>query len=562
MADMEVPDRPQCDPDPIRIIHVGAGASGLLFAYKARKWLQKYSLTCYERNPVPGGTWWVNRYPGCACDIPAHTYTFPFDANPEWSGYYAGADEIQEYMVRFYEKHELQPYMKFNTEVTDATWDEAAKVWRVGLRQSDGSRFEDTCDVFVNGTGVLSRWKWPDIEGLQDFKGELAHSADWDRNLKWEGKKVAVIGTGSSSIQMTPVLADTAKHLTVFMRNETYIGPPFASDIDNKEADSESQNPDAPGHHLYTEKEKQRFRDDPDYLEKYRRRIEQRVVGGFSMFYRGSELNLTAKAAMQNLMRTRLGDRDDLKELIIPSWSPGCRRLTPGEGFLEALTRPNVTTVHTGIQRFTPNGILTADGNEHPFDFIACATGFDVQYQPHFPIYGRGGEHMQSSAEPNVYAAVAVPRFPNYFVVNGPRGQWAQGSILPSHDVQIEYILQVVRHMQEDQIASVEPREDLTDQLNRYMDTWHKKHSIWAEDCRSWYKDNKPDGRIHVWSGSMLHHLKYMKTPRFEHYVVQWKDPENVFRFLGHGMTIGEMKYGADVPVPYIRKEDTPWDVE
>lgn len=195
--DLEVPDRPQCDPDPVKIIHVGAGASGLLFAYKARRWLQNYQLTCYERNPVPGGTWWVNRYPGCACDIPAHTYTFPFDGNPEWSGYYAFSDEIQDYMMRFYEKHNLEPFVQLNTEVTKATWDAGAQKWHVGLRRSDGTEFEDTCDIFVNGTGVLCKWKWPDIEGLHDFKGELAHSANWDPKLDWAGKKVAVIGTGS-----------------------------------------------------------------------------------------------------------------------------------------------------------------------------------------------------------------------------------------------------------------------------------------------------------------------------------------------------------------------------
>lgn len=280
------------------------------------------------------------------------------------------------------------------------------------------------------------------------------------------------------------------------------------------------------------------------------------------MFYRGNKLNIVAKNAMQNLMRERLGDKDDLKNWLIPSWSPGCRRLTPGEGYLEALQRPNVSTTRSPIQRITPNGILTGDGIEHQFDMIACATGFDVQYNPHFPVYGRDGAYMQATPKPDLYAAVAMPKFPNYFVVNGPRGQWAQGSILPSHEVQIEYILQVVKHMQEDQIATVEPREDLTEQLNRYEDAWHRKHSIWAEDCKSWYKDNQPDGRVYVWCGSMLHHLKYMKRPRFEHYIVNWKDPENVFRFLGHGMTIGEVKHGENVPVPYIRKEDTPWDLE
>ena len=216
--------------------------------------------------------------------IPAHTYTFPFDRKPDWSGYYSYAPEIQDYMMNFYKKHNLEPFVVLNTEIVSATWDQLSGKWEVELRRKDGSTFTDTCNVLINGSGVLTKWKWPDIEGLRDFKGQIAHSANWPQDLDWKDKKVAVIGTGSSSIQMVPHIAKTATSLTVFMRNKTYIAPQFGTNVSNKEADPDAADPQAAGKHQYTEKEKQRFRDDPDYHLDYVTRVEKSIVGGVSFF--------------------------------------------------------------------------------------------------------------------------------------------------------------------------------------------------------------------------------------------------------------------------------------
>lgn len=502
----DIPDDPQCSPQPLKIIHVGAGASGILFSYKAERQLKNYELICYEKNDSIGGTWYENRsdrpycpyhenwipnlffrYPGCACDIPAHTYVYPFEANPEWSGYYSYSDEIQEYLVNFAKKYGVEKYVQLNTEVLAATWDEKESKWTVDLKRKDGTTFTDTCNVLVNGAGVINKWKWPAIEGLHDFQGTLAHSAVWDRNIDWKDKTIAVIGTGSSSIQMVPEFQKTAKHVTVFIRNETYIATPIGS-VSNKEADPEAQDPAAAGKHSYTEKEKQKFRDDPEYHMKYRRDVERSVVSLFQIFIRGSDGNLMAKKFLQDDMARKLGDREDLKKRFIPTWSPGCRRLTPGEGYLEALVRENVTCVFDDIVKVTPQGLVTRDGTEHKVDLLVCATGFYVAYLPHFRIVGLNGQVMQDQARPNVYASISAPGFPNYFVVNGPRGNWGQGCVLPSHEVHIEYILQCCRKMQEDRIAWMMPKEDVTTQLNLYMDAWHNKRSVWAEECKSWYK--------------------------------------------------------------------------
>ncbi|KAF2169441.1 hypothetical protein M409DRAFT_20660 [Zasmidium cellare ATCC 36951] len=551
---LNIPDHPQCDPQKIRIIHVGMGAAGMLCAYKAKKMLTNYELVCYEKNSVPGGTWYENRYPGCACDIPAHTYTLPFHPNPNWSSYYAYAPEIQEYLMDFYKHHNLHEFIKLNTEVLNAQWDDLQGLWNVELKNvKDGSTFRDTCNVLINGSGALTKWKWPKIEGLHDFKGVLAHSANWPQELDWSGKRVAVIGSGSSSIQMVPQFAKTASKLTVFLRNQTYIAAQFGANVTNTEADPEAMDPAAAGKHQYTEKEKQRFRDDPAYLTEYRTKLERSIVGGWNMFIRGSELNVMFKEFTQNQMKTRLGERDDLKELMIPTWSPGCRRLTPGEGYLEALGKENVEVVWGEIEK----------SQEIEVDILACATGFDVQYLPHFKITGLGGQIMQDQTAPNVYASITSPGFPNYFVIGGPRGNWAQGTVFPSHETQMVYVIQCCRKMQEDQIKSMHPKQHITIQLNAYLDTWHTKYSIWAEPCKSWYKAKDPHGQVMTWAGSLLHLLKFLKRPRYEHYEIEYRDPDNVFAFLGNGTTIGQVRYGAEVPVPYIRDGDGgEWDIE
>lgn len=209
---------------------------------------------------------------------------------------------------------------------------------------------------------------------------------------------------------MVPKIAETAAKLTVMMRNCTYIAPPFGANAQNTEADPEAQDPAAAGKHQYTEKEKQRFRDDPEYHLKYRTGIERGIANaGWTMFERGSELNKLVTGAMQESMRQRLGDRDDLKQKIIPSWSPGCRRLTPGEGYLEALIRDNVACCFDDIAKVTETGLQTVTGEHIEVDVLACATGFYVQYQPHFKIRGIGGQVMQDQQTPNVYASVAAP---------------------------------------------------------------------------------------------------------------------------------------------------------
>ncbi len=291
----------------------------------------------------------------------------------------------------------------------------------------------------------------PAIEGLSTYRGKLVHSANWDTSIDWQGKKVAVLGTGSSSIQMVPHLAKGSakspsamegraeksfigsENLTVFARNMTWIAPQIASDT--QKIDPDSKEPAPAGKHHYIEAEKQRFRSDPDFHLQYRKKLESALTEMFPLFLRGTKSNIQAKEVMKASMLAKIGPgHDELKRNFIPSWSPGCRRLTPGEGYLETLTLKHVRVIHDEIVRFTETGLVTAGGEHLPFDIVACATGFDIAYVPHFKITGMNGAVMQEEWKetPNIYLSIAAPKFPNYFVINGPTGNWGQGCALPS----------------------------------------------------------------------------------------------------------------------------------
>ncbi|KAF5624805.1 sterigmatocystin biosynthesis monooxygenase stcW [Fusarium tjaetaba] len=536
-------------PRKLRIIHVGAGASGLMTAYKAERMLQNYELVLYDKNPVIGGTWYENRYPGCACDVPAHIYTYSFEPNAEWSRYYANSAEIYDYFLRFAKKYDLEKYAQLRTTVISATWDEADGKWAVKLSQ-DGKERMDYCDVLMNGSGVVNKMKWPDVPGRSSYNGTIAHSATWDPKITWEGKRVALIGTGSSSVQMLPELAKGSKSVHVFARNSVWIVPSLGTDL--SKANQEGQNSsEQPSTQIYSEKDKDEFRKDPAAHLQYRKGLEATLTRNFPFFLRDSPMSQWATAAIKQDMLKKLESADEeLKQKLIPSWPPGCRRITPGNDYLESLVQNHVKVVFEGVARFTPTGLVSSDGKEFDFDLIACATGFDISYTPHFKITGIGGVTMKDewSENPNIYLGITGPKFPNYFVINGPTGNWGQGCVLPSNEG----------------IKAMEVKELPTTQWNEHLDNWHTKYSVWAGDCRSWYKANRTDGRVYIWPGSMLHLLKTMKTPRFEDFNITYRS-DNIWDFLGNGRTqIEELaEEGFDVDLaPFIRDHDVPWSID
>ncbi|KAL4993015.1 cyclohexanone monooxygenase [Aspergillus recurvatus] len=560
-------------PRPIKIAHVGAGAAGLITAYKARKMLPHCELVLYEKNPAVGGTWFENRYPGVGCDVPSHSYNFTFEPNPEWDGYYAYGDQIQEYFVGFAKKYGLEEFIRFETTVIAATWLDKDGEWEIEVETKDGTRSFDKCHVLINGSGPLNKWKWPAIEGREKYRGVITHTADWDRSIDWKGKRVAVIGVGSSGVQIVPELARGASSLAVFVRSTQWIVPPAAwQDLRVFPDEPEKSALPAPaGKHFYTEHEKALFRSNPERFLEYRKAVDGVMQERFPIFLRHHPQREASIAMVKELLKDRLGaDRDDLIELFTPAFSPGCRRPTPAEGFLETLVQDNTRVVTAGIERFTETGIQLEDGEHCEFDLIVCATGFDIAFAPHFRVVGSGGRTMKEEwvEQPNIYLSVAAPNFPNFFFIAGPTGNWAQdararlkGSPPTQHEIQAEYALQCAAKLSFENLHSMAPKQEATTQWRRHVDDWHKANSVWAEDCRSWMKYN---GKIQVWSGSMLHMIKTLRTPRYEDYEIVRRD-QDMWKFLGDGRTLLELRRenGEQVDMaPFCRIGDEPWVLE
>ncbi|KAI1344236.1 cyclohexanone monooxygenase [Xylariaceae sp. FL0016] len=547
-------------PRKIRIIHVGAGATGLCAAFKMERQLEDYELVCYEKNDEIGGTWLENRYPGCACDVPAHIYTYTFEPKWDWKSYYAYSPEIHQYFMDFCEKYDLRKYIKLQHKVVSAVWHEDRGQWEVTVEHG-GQTFTDWCDVLVNASGLLNKWRWPSIPGLDTFNGKLVHSACWDQSVNYQDKRVAVLGTGSSAIQILPQVQKSASLVKSFMRGTTWISPPMPRapvEVPDRGDEGEEPDPDV-AQRWYRPQEMERFRDDPEYLLKYRKTIEYGINRGFEIFYKNSEASKGAEAYMRSEMKRRLKDDPVLTERMTPSWPVGCRRLTPGDGYLEALTQPNVECIFQDITSIDEKGLRTEDGSYHEVDIVVCATGFDMAWTPHFKLLGRGGRDIKEawSPLPQCYLGLAAPGFPNYFVMNGPRGNLGNGTVLPCLETELEFVIAAVRKMQSDRIKILDVRAEVTDQLNEYIDAWHET-SVFSADCKSWYKNNTKDGKVMCWGGSSIHFLKTLKTPRWEHFDIGYMD-DNMWAFLGNGRIRAEIQGDFEGMTAYLRNADTPW---
>jgi cation diffusion facilitator CzcD-associated flavoprotein CzcO len=311
--------------------------------------------------------------------------------------------------------------MKLNTKVIEGRWDEEKGIWNITLEdQETKEHWHDWCHVLVNGTGILNNWVWPDIEGLHDFAGPKMHSAHWDHQVDFKGKTVGVIGTGSTSVQIVPALQPEVKQMKVFMRSSTWISPPFGGGV--LEADLRKDESAAPGKRQYefTDSDKKKFKNDPEYHLNFRKRIEAEINSLFGMYQQGSEMSEAFRKVITEEMHRRMGPgHEKLKEFIIPKWAPGCRRISPGDGYLEALVQPNVEPVFGPIKMITKEGIVTEDGELHKLDILVCATGFKVAFRPAFKLINGEGKTLNEDwgDRVNLYLGVSAPRFPNYYTI-------------------------------------------------------------------------------------------------------------------------------------------------
>ncbi|KAF9447964.1 FAD/NAD(P)-binding domain-containing protein, partial [Macrolepiota fuliginosa MF-IS2] len=531
-------NKPIHDQRPIKIACIGAGAAGLIFAYKLQRSFENFDLTLYEKNEDIGGTWLENKYPGCACDIAAHAYTWTFEPNPNWSSVYAGSDEIHGYFSRFTDKYGLRKYCQFKKRLSRAEWDDEKGQWNIEITDLEtGNTIHDWCHFLINGSGVLNAWKWPNIPGLDTFEGDVLHTAKYDRSLDLTDKTVALIGTGSSGIQVLPAILPKVKKAITFNRSPTWVFPTQAFEQRH-----------------YTPEEIEAFAADPKKLKDHRRELDTNINRLYPLFIRDSPLQENLTSTMRNAMAEKLKG-SGLEDKVIPTWGVGCRRITPGVGYLEALTHEKTEVVLSGVKEITAKSLISDEGKEYTADVIICATGFDTSYMPRFPIIGSNGQSLADAwkDEPTNYLGLATPGFPNYFMMAGPNSPVGNGPFLVVLEAQADYMLKLINRYQTENIHSISPKLEAAQDLMEYKDA-HMKRMVWDLECRSWYKSGSSSGKITaLWVGSSLHYLETISDPRYEDFNFSYNG--NRFAFLGNGFSQTEMDVTADWSY-YLRDAD------
>ncbi|CAK9782911.1 FAD/NAD(P)-binding domain-containing protein [Cutaneotrichosporon oleaginosum] len=530
----------------VRVISIGGGASAINLAFQFKTHMTDLEHVAYDRNPTLGGTWLENRYPGCACDVPSHSYQYSWAPWSGWKSFYSSSEQIYEYMNMVVDKFGLRGDFRTSHEVMSAHWDDEAAQWVVRVRGPDGE-FEDRADFLFNGSGVLNKWKWPAIEGLHSFKGHLVHSAAWDQSYDFKDKKMAIIGAGSTAVQIVPVLQKLVSHMKCFIRSPVWITPAFAAQY----AGPGGTNFD------YTPEQKAEFDADPQKWLEYRKGIESSINCRYLFVTKGTPQAAEAKAVSKAQMEAKLASKPEIAKLLIPDFMVGCRRPTPGNGYLEALVADNVEVVSNPIVRVEERGLVTADGTLHEVDTIVCATGFDVSLKPRFPFTGRNGADLAKrwATEPTeAYMGVMVDEHPNYFISLGPSSPVAHGSILPCMEKMSHYIMKVIRKMQVEPIRAIAPSKAAVREFNEHRNS-QLATTAWSDRCSSWFKNGTVDGPVvAVHPGSRLHYFEMIAEPRYEDMDIEYSN--NRFAYLGNGRTRREVE-GRDLAW-YL---ESPYDV-
>jgi cation diffusion facilitator CzcD-associated flavoprotein CzcO len=485
----------QAEKKPLRFVIIGAGMAGMLagIRLKARG---DTDFTIYEKGNSVGGTWRENQYPGLACDTPAHSYTYSFATNPEWSAFYAPGPEIRAYFEDIAGRYSLKSQIAFNTEIASCRYVDGR--WRVVT--TDGR--EDVADVIVAATGVLHHPAMPDIPGLEDFAGPCFHSARWDHSVLLDGMRVGVIGNGSTGVQIVSALSNVAGKLVHFQRSPQWIMP--CPDL------------------KYSDADKQAFRNEPAKIEEVRNGPE---ANARRARFTAAIIDLESPelAEIQGIVERNLQDsiRDpELREKLRPDYRAACKRMVFSAHYYDAVQKPNVEVVVGAIERVEAGGVRMEDGSFHELDIIALATGFRVdQFVRPMVVEGVGGQSLDTlwAQHPRAYYAVTVPDFPNFFLLNGPTGPVGNFTLIDIAEAQWAYIDQLIDLLRDRTCDAVAPTMAALEDYEARR-TEAAKRTVFASGCRSWYLDKQ--GVPQVWPWSYAYFQEVMTTPKLEDYAL------------------------------------------
>lgn len=523
----------------LKVIFMGAGCSGINFASQLQKRMENIDLTIYEKNHDFGGTWLENRYPGVACDIPSVSYQYTWARKPDWSRYYSSGHEIHEYFKKVALDNHVEELTNFNHKIVNAEWLDDEGKWKITVVKNNdpSTTFIDYADFFINGGGFLNTWKWPEIKGLHSFRGPLLHTANWDNDVDLNNKKVLVLGIGSSGVQVVPAIIDKVAELFVVARSATWITAGFAP----KYAGESGKNFE------YSQETKERFINDPEFYLSYCKGVESELNQRFKIVINDSDEAKNARAYSTSEMRRKLADREDIIEHLLPKdFGIGCRRPTPGNGFLEALVNPKTTTLKEEVKEITATGFVSADGTHHNCDIVICATGFDTSFRPQFPIHCNGRNVQDDFLDANNlgYLGINTPEVPNYFVFCGRYGPLGHGSVCPMVEAYTNYTFQVLEKAQVEDIKKIQVKRSAAEQFSRHADEYVKR-TAYSGPCSSWFKAGDKTRKPAIWPGSRIQYLTMLENVRFEDYEIEYLSG-NAFNFLGNGFHVREYD-GSDL---------------
>jgi cation diffusion facilitator CzcD-associated flavoprotein CzcO len=482
------------------VVIIGAGMTGVLLTIKLRE-AGITDLTILEKSDRLGGTWRENTYPGVACDIPAHMYTYSFEPNPEWSHRYAHGDEIQEYFEKVGRKYGVTNSISFDEAVTSCVYNDGK--WTV--KTSKGRTI--VADFVINSTGILHHPAKPEIKGIETFKGPVFHTAEWNHGVEPAGKKIGIIGTGSTAAQVVPELAKVASKLSVFQRSPQWILP-----VGNKSV---------------TEKEKARLRKSPIRVLRLRQifrwglsHLLTKAVTGHKL--QKALLTLVCQQYMKHAVKDPV-----LREKLTPDFEVGCKRLVITNTFIPALQRDNVDLISEGIAEITPTGIKTRTGEQIDMDVLVLSTGFNpVAYMRPMNLLGRDGLDINDAWKDKIktYRSICLPGFPNNFLMLGPNSPIGNFSVIEMSEIQTRYIIKIIQRWRQHEFDAIEVKPTAVQRFSDYMKKGMSK-TAWVGGCTSWYLDG--DGDPLLWPYTFQRWEAEMMEPTMSDFDISSFNQEN-----------------------------------
>jgi cation diffusion facilitator CzcD-associated flavoprotein CzcO len=463
---------------------VGAGFGGVGMGISLRREGIE-DFTIFERGETVGGVWRANTYPGAACDVPSHLYSFSFAPGHNWSRRYAPQQEILDYMEEITDRFEMRPHIRFNTEATRARFDPSTGKWTLETDDGDSHEF----DLLVTACGQLTRPAVPRVEGIESFEGDVFHSAEWDHDCELPGRKVAVIGTGASAIQFVPEIAPQVERLTIYQRSAPWILP---------KTDRE-----------YPEWERRLF-------ERVPARVAASRAGLFAFFeagtygFTGKHWVLKPLAKLADAYRERELPDPELRARCTPDYEIGCKRVLITSDWYATLRRENVELLNGAVQRASASGVVGADGVEREADTIIWGTGFETsRFTSPMEIRGAQGRSLEEvwGDTPDAFLGTTVTGFPNMFLLYGPHTNHGAGSVPYTLECQFNYVMDAIRRLRERNLRWIDLRPEAMDRWRAEMEE-RSGDTIWVNGgCTSWYT-NAAGHNTNNWPGPWLEYRR------------------------------------------------------